>query len=203
MDEHLIEAIALLQTVADNLQQLVDTPMDERTPRAIIDAAKADLRRITAEISAAVAPPLHQVPDELLSRAAKLGVPLDDLEVRVAISSHHPSQLLAILNEIENRFEQIKRVREYLILRLPDMPIESMGSRLPVYTAADFTWHEPRLSEAELAAIKAKHQLNNRSFPDRRQPTLSEQIAAAQAAWEQAKSHSNPDLPEDWTKLPF
>jgi hypothetical protein len=210
VDEHLQQAIALLAQATADLQQLVATPTDERTPRSVVDSVKTHLRRVNAELTAAIAPPLNdRVPEKLLNRAASLGIPLDDIEVRVAIASHHPSQLLGILNEIEQRYEQIKRVREYLILRLPDMPIESMGSRLPTYSVEDFDWQEPRLSAAELSAIRLRHGIDGRRAGRVKDLAAShtERLQAAQAQWLAATSSptarsESPD-DEDWTQLPF
>jgi hypothetical protein len=117
-----------------------------------------------------------------------LGIPLDDIEVRVAITTHDLSQFVGILNDIEQRFATIRRVREYLIVRLPDIAIERLGSRLPIYTAADFEWKEPRLTPSEIAAIRDRYQIDkliSRSSPD--STNLSRQIEAAKQAWEQAK----------------
>jgi hypothetical protein len=189
MAENLDRAIDLLQQIVQELQSLPAQPSErDRQWRGTIEQAQIRLKRAMAELAVAATPnlSLDRIPPELLERAAALGIPLDDVEVRVVIASHDASQLLGILNEIEQKFEQIQRVREYLIVRLPDVPIESMGSRLPVYTAEDFDWQQPRLSPEELAALKAKYQIDRRlrdrlSAPPRR---LSTEIDVVRQEWE-------------------
>jgi hypothetical protein len=98
-------------------------------------------------------------------------------------------------------------VREYLLVRLPDIPIEQLGSRLPVYTASDFEWTEPRLSPSELAMIRSKYQIDRLlQQPPRHSPDLFKQIASAELAWEQAQSDTQSEQlndTEDLSDLPF
>jgi hypothetical protein len=189
MTNHLTNAIDLLLSATQNLTELAAMPADERPLRETVANTVAEIHRALAELSAATHPPsLDKIPPELLTKADRLGVPLDDIEVRVAITTHHLSQFVGILNEIEQRFAEIRRVREYLLVRLPDIPIEQLGSRLPVYTAADFKWNEPRLSAEELAAIRSKYQIDRLlNQPPRRSPDLFSEIERAKLAWEQAK----------------
>jgi hypothetical protein len=186
---HLENAIELLRSTTQSLTELAAIAPADRPTREIVEASIREIHRALAELSATIdRPSLDHIPPELLRKAEELGIPLDDVEVRVAITTHNLSQFMGILNEIEQRFEKIHRVREYLIVRLPDMAIEQLGSRLPVYTAADFEWKEPRLSPSEIAAIRDRHQIDkliSRSSPD--PSTLSHQIEAAKQAWEQAK----------------
>jgi hypothetical protein len=196
MTNHLNEAIALLQSATQNLIELAAIPVDRQPLRETVTNTVDQIQRALAELSAAIHPPsLDQIPPDLLSKAERLGVPLDDIEVRVAITTHHLSQFVGILNEIENRFAEIRRVREYLLVRLPDIPIEQLGSRLPVYTAADFEWTEPRLSPTELATIRAKYQIDRLlQQPPRHSTDLFQQIASADLAWEQARSDQQSDI---------
>jgi hypothetical protein len=189
MIDHLTNAIELLHSATQSLTELAAMPADERPLRETVANTVAEIQRALAELSAATHPPsLAKIPPELLTKADRLGVPLDDIEVRVAITTHHLSQFVGILNEIEQRFAEIRRVREYLLVRLPDIPIEQLGSRLPVYTAADFEWNEPRLSAEELAAIRSKYQIDRLlTQPPRHSPDLFSEIALANQAWEQAK----------------
>jgi hypothetical protein len=189
MTNHLNNAIDLLHLATQSLTELAAMPADERPLRETVANTVTEIQRALAELAAAVHPPsLDKIPPELLTKADKLGVPLDDIEVRVAITTHHLSQFVGILNEIEQRFAEIRRVREYLLVRLPDIPIEQLGSRLPVYTAADFEWNEPRLSAEELAVIRSKYQIDRLlSQPPRHSPDLFSEIELANRAWEQAK----------------
>ncbi len=208
MTNHLNNAIDLLQGATQHLTQLAATPVPEGSVRETITTTVEQIQRALAELSAIITPPaLDKLPPELLTKADRLGIPLDDIEVRVAITTHHLSQFVGILNEIEQRFAEIRRVREYLLVRLPDMPIEQLGSRLPVYTAADFEWKEPRLSPTELAAIRSKYQIDRLLHqPPRHSTDLFTQIAAADRDWEAAKAEleatTTPDL-DDLQDLPF
>ncbi|WP_373547490.1 hypothetical protein [Chamaesiphon sp.] len=222
MTNHLDNAIALLQSATQSLTELATAPVAD-IDRLSLDAASAppqrqslretvastveQLHRALAELSAAIDPPsLDKIPPELLTKAERLGIPLNDIEVRVSITTHHLSQFVGILNEIEQRFEEIRRVREYLLVRLPDIPIEQLGARLPVYTAADFEWTEPRLSPTELAAIKSKYQIDRLLERPTRQTDLFKQIAAADIAWEQARIAPPSEHlhdPDDLDNLPY
>jgi hypothetical protein len=204
MTNHLDRAIALLHSATQSLTELsaisvgIETADPRYQPplRETVTNSAEQIRRALAELAAALNPPS-------LAKAERLGIPLDDIEVRVAITTHHLSQFVGILNEIEQRFGEIRRVREYLLVRLPDQPIEQLGSRLPVYTATDFEWTEPRLSPTELAAIRSKYQIDRLlTQPPRHSTDLFQQIAAADRAWSQAQTdlQSPPTDPED---LPF
>lgn len=215
MTNHLNEAIALLRSATQSLTELATIPVADSDPRLPLVSATtppprpslretvattvAQLHRALAELSAAVDPPsLDKIPPELLLKAERLGIPLADIEVRVAITTHHLSQFVGILNEIEQRFGEIRRVREYLLVRLPDIPIEQLGSRLPVYTAADFEWTQARLSPAELAAIRSKYQIDRLlDRPARHSTDLFRQIAEADRAWVQARVVLQSDAPAD------
>jgi hypothetical protein len=208
MTNHLNEAIALLQSATQSLAELATIPADRQPLRETVTNTVEQIHRALAELAAAINPPsLDKIPPEILTKAEQLGIPLADIEVRVAITTHHLSQFIGILNEIEQRFVEIRRVREYLLVRLPDMPIEQLGSRLPVYTAADFEWTQPRLSPPELAAIRAKYQIDRLLHqPPRHSADLFKQIESADRAWAQARSdRQSEDLNDtnDLRDLPF
>jgi hypothetical protein len=199
MTNHLHEAIELLQSATQLLTDLDMIPIDQQPLRETVATTVEQIHRALAELSAAIDPPsLEKIPVEILAKADRLGIPLDDIEVRVAITTHHLSQFVGILNEIEQRFVEIRRVREYLLVRLPDIPIEQLGSRLPVYTAADFEWTEPRLSPSDLAQVRAKYQIDRLlQQPPRHSTDLFKQIAAADLAWQQAQSNSSKNTSVD------
>jgi hypothetical protein len=208
MNNHLNEAISLLQSATQNLIDLAAIPADKQPLRETVTNTVNQIHRAVAELLAASNPPsLDKIPPDLLIKAERLKVPLDDIEVRVAITTHHLSQFIGILNEIENRFTEIRRVREYLLVRLPDLPIEQLGSRLPVYTASDFEWTEPRLSPSELATIRSKYQIDRLlQQPPRHSADLFRQIESADLAWEQARSVTESEQlndTEDLSDLPF
>ena len=208
MNNHLNEAILLLQSATQNLIDLAAIPVEQQPLRETVTNTVNQIHRAVAELLAASNPPsLDKIPPDLLIKAERLKIPLDDIEVRVAITTHHLSQFVGILNEIENRFAEIRRVREYLLVRLPDIPIEQLGSRLPVYTASDFEWTEPRLSPSELAAIRSKYQIDRLlQQPPRHSADLFNQIKSAELAWEQAQSVTQSEQlndTEDLSDLPF
>jgi hypothetical protein len=208
MTNHLNEAIALLQSATQSLTELATIPVERQPLRETVTTTVEQIQRALAELAAAINPPaLDKIPPELLTKADRLGIPLDDIEIRVAITTHHLSQFVGILNEIEQRFGEIRRVREYLLVRLPDLPIEQLGSRLPVYTAADFEWTVPRLSPAELAEIRSKYQIDRLlNQPPRHSTDLFKQIAAADRAWEQAQldlQSGNLNDTDNLSNLPF
>ena len=208
MNNHLNEAISLLQSATQNLIDLAAIPVEKQPLRETVSNTVNQIHRAVAELLAASNPPsLDKIPPDLLIKAERLNIPLDDIEVRVAITTHHLSQFIGILNEIENRFAEIRRVREYLLVRLPDIPIEQLGSRLPVYTASDFEWTEPRLSPSELATIRSKYQIDRLlQQPPRHSADLFKQIESAELAWEQANSVTQSEQlndTEDLSDLPF
>jgi hypothetical protein len=208
MNNHLNEAILLLQSATQNLIDLAAIPVEQQPLRETVTNTVNQIHRAVAELLAASNPPsLDKIPPDLLIKAERLKIPLDDIEVRVAITTHHLSQFIGILNEIENRFAEIRRVREYLLVRLPDIPIEQLGSRLPVYTASDFEWTEPRLSPSELATIRSKYQIDRLlQQPPRHSADLFRQIKSAELAWEQAQSVTQSEQlndTEDLSDLPF
>jgi hypothetical protein len=208
MNNHLNEAISLLQSATQNLIDLTAIPVEKQPLRETVTNTVNQIHRAVAELLAASNPPsLDKIPPDLLIKAERLKIPLDDIEVRVAITTHHLSQFIGILNEIENRFAEIRRVREYLLVRLPDIPIEQLGSRLPVYTASDFEWTEPRLSPSELATIRSKYQIDRLlQQPPRHSADLFRQIESAELAWEQAQSVTQSEQlndTEDLSDLPF
>ncbi len=209
MTNHLHNAIELLQSATQQLTELAAIPVPEQPIQETVTNTVEQIQRALAELSAIITPPnLDRLPPELLRKADRLGIPLDDIEVRVAITTHHLSQFIGVLNEIEQRFAEIRRVREYLLVRLPDLPIEQMGSRLPVYTAADFEWTEPRLSPAELATLRSKYQIDRLLHqPPRHSPDLFSQITAAERAWKGATSKTSESselvADDDLHNLPF
>jgi hypothetical protein len=213
MTNHLDRAISLLQSATQSLTELstlavrsqTTDPQQHLPVRETINNSVEQIRRALAELTAALDPPsLDTIPPEILAKAQRLGIPLDDIEVRVAITTHHLSQFVGVLNEIEQRFAEIRRVREYLLVRLPDQPIEQLGSRLPVYSASDFEWNEPRLSPTELAAIRAKYQIDRLlTQPPRHSTDLFKQIAAADRAWSQAQADLQSNNATDPEDLPF
>ncbi len=201
--EYLKKAIKLLTNATQELENILSQTSANKANNQTVENAKKTIKKAMAEISAAVNPPCtNHIPDEFLAKAEKLGIPLDDIEVIVAISEHHPSQLAAVLAEIENRSEKIRRRREYFLLRLPEMPIEKLGSRLPVVKATDFNWPEEAISQEYREAIKAKYKIDKlvKKRPYSR-TSIFAKIQAAEANLAKSQSgKNNSDLDEE---IPF
>ena len=158
--QYIQETIAHFQQAIDRLAEL--TPSShELTGLAVADEVQEHTRRALAALSTAVNPGLPQkLSGDILQKLEEYNIPLDDLEVRVALANHHPSQIVGVLNEIHSRYGEIRRRREYFLVRLPEQPIEELGSRLPLYQASDFKWSAPPTDPATLAALKAKYQID-------------------------------------------
>jgi hypothetical protein len=69
------------------------------------------------------------------------------------------------------------------------MPVEKLGSRLPIVSAADFNWSEEVTPVEVREAIKAKYQIDKliqkRSLS---RLSLFEKIKEANLAWQQSQS---------------
>ncbi|MDE5089088.1 MAG: hypothetical protein O4805_18970 [Trichodesmium sp. St16_bin2-tuft] len=201
--EHLKKAIKLLTNATQDLEYIVREATTNKVNNQTIETAKETLKKAMAEMSAAVNPPvINHIPDKFLAKAEKLGIPLDDIEVIVAISEHHPSQLLAVLAEIENRAENIRRRREYFLFRLPEMPIEKLGSRLPIFKATDLNWPEQTISKEYREAIKAKYKIDRlmKERPYSRISFFAKIQIAEQNLSQSQPGENNSDLDEE---IPF
>jgi hypothetical protein len=183
--EHIQTSIAYLQQAIERLQELTPTS-HELTGLAVADEVQEHVKKSLAALSTAINP---QIPENLsgslLQQLEEYGIPLDDLEVRAALVAHHPSQIVGVLNEIAGRYADIRRRREYFLVRLPEQPIEELGSRLPFYTASDFAWAPPPTPPATLAALKKKYQLDR--LPKKRSTDIFSKLEEAHQAWERAQ----------------
>ena len=201
--EHLKKAIKLLSNATQYLEDIVSETPTNKVNNQTVETAKETIKKAIAEISAAVNPPVtNHIPDEFLAKAESLGIPLDDIEVIVAISEHHPSQLAGVLAEIENRAENIKRRREYFLIRLPEMPIEKLGSRLPIVRATDLNWPEEPISKEYREAIKAKYKIDRlmKKRPDSRTSIFAKIQAAEENLAQSQARENNYDFDEE---IPF
>lgn len=178
-------AIDLSQTATDQLKSLVKTlPPEQITPQLIAEV-EVLLQQTLANLKAVINPPrLDHIPADVLSQAESLGIPLDDIEVQVAMSSHHLSQIIGVLTEIDNRAEMIKRRREYFLVRLPDIPVEKLGSRLPVMTAADLQGPTEHTPVSVRDALRAKYNLTLLNPKRGSSGSLFERIKQAKQALE-------------------
>jgi hypothetical protein len=178
-------AIDLSQTATDQLKSLAKTlPPEQITPQLIAEV-EVLLQQTLANLKAVINPPrLDHIPADVLSQAESLGIPLDDIEVQVAMSSHHLSQIIGVLTEIDNRAEMIRRRREYFLVRLPDITVEKLGSRLPVMTAADLQGPTEHTPASVRDTLKAKYNLNLLNPKRHSQDSLFERIKQAKQALE-------------------
>ncbi|WP_354636277.1 hypothetical protein [Planktothricoides raciborskii] len=193
------QAIFLLKTAAYHLENMVQSTPPDRAKNQTVAETMETVKQALSAMSAAINPPLMtDVPQELLSQAAALGIPLDDLEVRVAISSHHPSQLAGVLQEIDQRAGEIKRRRAYFLVRISEMPIEPLGPRVPVVTAADFQWPQEPISQEFIDRIKVKYGIDKLMEKQRQSPnSLFEKIKQAKAALEPSLFFASKDFDAD------
>ncbi|WP_413166923.1 hypothetical protein ACL6C3_09495 [Capilliphycus salinus ALCB114379] len=184
-EDSLFTAINLSQTATDQLQSLVKSLPPEKITPQLIAEIETLLNQALANLKAAINPPsLDGIPPDVLSDAERLGIPLDDIEVRVAMSSHHLSQIIGVLTEIDNRAEVIKRRREYFLVRLPDIAVEKLGSRLPVMTARDFSGPSEQTPKEVRDALRAKYNLNSLKHKRGASGSLFEKIKQAKQALE-------------------
>ena len=201
--EHLKKAIKLLTDATEKLENIVSEVPTNKVNNQTVETAKETIKKALAEMSAAVNPPVtNHIPDEFLAKAESLGIPLDDIEVIVAISEHHPSQLAGILAEIENRAENIRRRREYFLIRLPEMPIEKLGSRLPIVKATDLNWPEEPISKEYREAIKAKYKIDRlkKKRPNSRMSIFAKIQAAEEHLGPSQPGENDSDFDEE---IPF
>ncbi|MDJ0617062.1 MAG: hypothetical protein QNJ63_10000 [Calothrix sp. MO_192.B10] len=77
-----------------------------------------------------------QIPQDLRNKLEGLEIPLDG-RVRKAIASHHISQAYGAVAHIERTWETINNPRGVFLFQISRQPVEPMGARLPVKTAAD------------------------------------------------------------------
>ena len=77
-----------------------------------------------------------QIPQDLRNKLEELEIPLDG-RVRKAIASHHISQAYGAVAHIERTWETINNPRGVFLFQISRQPVEPMGARLPVKTAAD------------------------------------------------------------------
>ena len=131
--------LELLQQATQQLQDLLQNHVSEAHNREIISEVETQLTQALITLKTPTNPPnLDQIPPEILQQVQALGLPLENLDIQMALSSHDLSQIIAILTEIQNKSEQIRNRRDYFLARLPQMPIEKLGPRVPIVTAADF-----------------------------------------------------------------
>lgn len=201
--EQIQATLQLLQQATSYLKILLQTPINPVESREIVADVEAQIKQALVTLKAAVNPPdLSQIPSHVFEQLNALGIPGEDLEIQMALSSHHLSQILGILTEIRNKAEMIKHRRDYFLDRLPQMPVERLGPRVPVVTAADFEDnYEPTPKEIR-EQLKAKYKIDKLSLKKSRSHlSIFEQIKQAEQLISQTQSPLvDDDFEED---LPF
>ncbi len=84
--------------------------------------------------------------EKLKNRLAECQIPLDK-KVVDAIEKHHISQVYGALAHIENTWETIDNPRAVFLFQLPKQPIETLGCRQPLYSAANAPGMDVEASE--------------------------------------------------------
>ena len=77
-----------------------------------------------------------QIPQDLRNKLEGLEIPLDG-RVRKAIAFHDISQAYGAVAHVERTWETIDNPRGVFLFQISRQPVEPMGARLPVKTAAD------------------------------------------------------------------
>ena len=77
-----------------------------------------------------------QIPQDLRAKLEELQIPIDD-KVKKAIASHDISQAYGAVAHVERTWESIDNPRGVFLFQIGRQPVEQMGSRLPVRTAAE------------------------------------------------------------------
>jgi hypothetical protein len=141
--------IAALAEALERLQSLAATEELGLAAATGLQEVVQTLQIALREVLTIDLPPIPaHIPEATQQRIAAAGVPLADPEIREVLQRCHLSQIEGVLAEMALKDRDIRRKREYFLVRLPDFPVERLGSRLPVYTAADFTWDEKNISAA-------------------------------------------------------
>ena len=160
-DSHLQACLNLLQQATQELKDLLENPVSEPQNREKIDQIQTQIHQALIRLNARVQPvDLSHIPPEILQQVQSLGLPLESLEIQLALSRHHLSQILGILTEIQNKSEQIRNRRDYFLDRLPQMPIEKLGPRVPIVTEADFLPDYDPLPKEKREELKAKYKID-------------------------------------------
>ena len=79
----------------------------------------------------------EKMPENLQQKLDKAGIEVDE-RVREAIASHHLSQSLAAAQHCIDTADSIKSPKSVFLFQISRQPAESLGTRFPVISAADF-----------------------------------------------------------------
>ncbi|SKB12630.1 conserved hypothetical protein [Planktothrix sp. PCC 11201] len=196
--------LELLQQATQNLQDLLQNPVSQDHHHEVINQIESQLNQALISLKTTDNPPnLDHIPPEILKQIESLEIPWESLDIQRALSNHHLSQIIGIITEINNKSEQIRNRKDYFLARLPQIPIEKLGPRVPVVTAADFLPDYQPLPPDKKEELKAKYHIDH--LIQKRQQSRSslfERIKQAEKmiAPQVQPLENNPDFEDD---LPF
>jgi hypothetical protein len=196
--------LELLQQATQSLQDLLQNPISQEHHHEVINQIETQLNQALITLKTTENPPnLDHIPPDILKQIESLEIPGENLDIQRALSNHHLSQIIGIINEINNKSEQIRNKKDYFLARLPQIPIEKLGPRVPIVTAADFLPDYEPLSPDKREELKAKYHINH--LIQKRQQSrysLFERIKQAEKSLtpQTQPSENNQDLEDD---LPF
>ncbi|HBK23815.1 MAG TPA: hypothetical protein DDZ60_15360 [Planktothrix sp. UBA10369] len=192
MDDPQLQAtLELLQQATQHLQYLLQNSVSKDNNREIINEIEIQLTQALIRLKTTVNPAnLDHIPPEILKQVETLGIPLESLDIQMALSNHHLSQIIGIITEINNKSEQIRNRKDYFLARLPQIPIEKLGPRVPIVTGADFLPDYQPLPPDKKEELKVKYNIN-KLIQKRQQSrsSLSERIKQAELFISQQTKH--------------
>ena len=201
--EQIQATLKSLEQATTALKILLQNPVDQAEHREIVAEVETQIQQALATLKISVDPPdISQIPTSILDQLNRLGIPSEDLNVQIALSSHHLSQILGMITEIQNKAELIKHRKDYFLDRLPQMPIEQLGPRVPIVTAADFEEDFEPIPKEIREQIKAKYKLDKLiQKKQRSRLSIFEKVKQAEQLLSQPQS---PPKDEDFYEdLPF
>lgn len=150
-----------MQQATQNLQDLLQNPVSQDHHREVINEIETQLNQALITLKTTVNPPnLDHIPADILKQIETLEISLESIDIQRALSNHHLSQIIGIITEINNKSEQIRNRKDYFLARLPQIPVEKLGPRVPIVTAADFLLDYEPLSPEQREELKVKYNIN-------------------------------------------
>ncbi|MEA5559658.1 hypothetical protein [Planktothrix agardhii] len=153
--------LELVQQATQNLQDLLQNPVSQDHHREVINEIETQLNQALITLKTTVNPPnLDHIPADILKQIETLEISLESIDIQRALSNHHLSQIIGIITEINNKSEQIRNRKDYFLARLPQIPVEKLGPRVPIVTAADLLPDYEPLSPEQREELKVKYNIN-------------------------------------------
>ncbi|MDJ0719555.1 MAG: hypothetical protein QNJ54_35930 [Prochloraceae cyanobacterium] len=133
-----------LQNIQTTQTEKVDEKISSPTTNTTTTESKSNLK----PISQTLAKPKKsvprnennsQIPADLKEKLEQLEIPLDSRVIK-AIANHHISQAYGAVAHVEKTWETIENPRGVFLFQISKQPVENLGARGRVYTAADWGW---------------------------------------------------------------